>query len=153
MYKPDYSVRGRRLLGNLFKEMADVGKSNHFTLEPHLEEDTLVAVGSTFEEKVFLLTCHLQYKRSEPGGAVDPAGAEQNIVRIIESLHRLLSEIPGVYQIRMLDIPGLEIPCRNLFEAKELADTWKEYSAQVFYSDQLIYVAEIKEKECERHEG
>jgi hypothetical protein len=108
------------------------------TIIKDMDKNTIVQIGNNAEEKLFLLNVLLDDIIKEKHlQAVDTSTLNDNVINLIESLKRILEEKEFVYTVNVPQIPGVEIPCSSLFEAKRVAKNLK-FKANVLYNNQVI---------------
>ncbi|HOA80614.1 MAG TPA: hypothetical protein PKK61_06070 [Defluviitaleaceae bacterium] len=135
--RQDYTDREIQMLNTLLSNMLKINSFSG-TIIKDMDKNTIVQIGNNAEEKLFLLNALLDDIIKENHlQAVDTSTLNNNVINLIESLKRILKEKDLVYTVSVPQIPGVEIPCSSLFEAKRVAKNLK-FKANVLYNNQVI---------------
>ncbi len=135
--RQDYTDREIQMLNALLSNMFKINSLSE-TIIKDMDKNTIVQIGNNAEEKLFLLNVLLDDIIKEKHlQAVDTSTLNDNVINLIESLKRILEEKEFVYTVNVPQIPGVEIPCSSLFEAKRVAKNLK-FKANVLYNNQVI---------------
>lgn len=144
LIKRDYKKREIKLINRLLKNLFLINTLPTKVFPKKLPENSIIQVGNNVEEKLFLLNFiveevinrHELYKERK----LDKAFFNENVIELIDSLKYILQDIEPVYVIKVLEVPGVEIPCSNIFEAKEIANDLS-FDTQIIYKDQVVFTA------------
>lgn len=138
--KTDYKPRDILLLNRLLQNIYLVNMLPETVLTRNFLEDSIIQLGNNIEEKLFLLNAIIEeviskYKITQ---VRKDSVFNENAIVLIGFLKDLLREIEPVYIIKVMEIPGVEIPCSTLFEAKSIAQQIS-FPSSVLYNDQVIF--------------
>ncbi len=133
----DYTDREIVMINALLKKMVKLNSLSEKVVED-IDETTIVQIGNNAEEKLFLLNVLLDDIIKEKRLNADNISTlNENIVNLTKSLKRILKDKELVYTVHIPQIPGVEIPCSSLFEAKRVANSMI-FRAKVLYNNQVV---------------
>ena len=132
----DYTDREIVMINALLKKMVKLNSLSEKVVED-IDETTIVQIGNNAEEKLFLLNVLLDDIIKEKRLNADNISTlNENIVNLTKSLKRTERQ-ELVYTVHIPQIPGVEIPCSSLFEAKRVANSMI-FRAKVLYNNQVV---------------
>lgn len=135
--RQDYTDREIQMLNTLLSNMLKINSFSG-TIIKDIDETTIVQIGNNAEEKLFLLNVLLDDIIKEKRLNADNISTlNENIVNLTKSLKRILKDKELVYTVHIPQIPGVEIPCSSLFEAKRVANSMI-FRAKVLYNNQVV---------------
>jgi len=135
----DYTEKELKMINTLLDNMTKINSLESRTIKD-MDKTTIVEIGSNAEEKLFLLNVLLDDIIKEEGlqtANTSTLNLNENASSLVETLNRILLEKELVYTVNIPSIPGVKIPCSNLFEAKRVAKELK-FDANVLYNDQVV---------------
>lgn len=133
----DYTDREIKMINALLDNITKINSESEKIIED-IDETTIVQIGENSEEKLFLLNALLDdIVKDRRLQASSTSALNENAVNLTKSLKRILKDKELVYSISVPRIPGFELPCSNLFEAKKIANSLI-FEANVLYNNQVI---------------
>lgn len=136
----DYTERAIKLLEGILKDLFLVNSLEENILDFDIAENSIVQLGNNLEEKLFLLKAVIEEAVQSRGlsGQECRKAFNQNAMSVANAVKKILQDIPPVYVVKFSDIPGVEIPCSNLIEARKIAKIFP-FDGHVIYKDQIIF--------------
>lgn len=134
--RPEYTDREIEMINTLLHNMTKVNSMPN-RISEDIEETTIVQIGNNAEEKLFLLNALLDEMIEESELLPNTSAVSENVTNLTRSLKRILKDKEFVFSIKVPRLPGVEIPCSTLFEAKRVASKLI-YEADVIYNNQVI---------------
>lgn len=139
--KLDYKDRELELLNTLLNNMTKLNSLDEKAIPDDIETNSMVQLGTTVEEKLFIINSLVESSIIDKKTEVlqNKTVLNDNVLILVKTLKNILfNEVESIYIIAIIDFPGMEIPCSNLFEAKKIANLIN-YDTNVIYKDQIIF--------------